>query len=272
MDALLDAARRALGHAQQLDAIAQLVRRLEIGQGDRLDALHMDGLQIHRRAEGERGQDRELVGGIEAADVEGGVRLRIAEALGLLEAGLEGEALQLHAGEDVIAGAVENAIDAHDLVARQTLAQGLHDGDAPRHRGLEGQSHMLVFRQLGQSHAMGRQQRLVGGDDRLASGERRLHRLAGRALGAAHQLDEEVDVRRTGQGHGIVEPGEARDINAPLAVALAGADGGDRDGAPGPGRKGGGLAVEEADDGSADVAETGYANAQGLGHGASGRG
>ena len=49
-------------------------------------------------------------------------------------------------------------------------------------------------------------QRLVGGDDRLARGQRRLHRRLGRSLRAADQLDEQVDVRIGGQGDRVVEP------------------------------------------------------------------
>ena len=71
------------------------------------------------RAEGEARQDGELVGGVEAADVEGRVGLGIAEALRVGQAVLEGQALQLHARQDVVAGAVEDAVDARDRVAGQ---------------------------------------------------------------------------------------------------------------------------------------------------------
>jgi hypothetical protein len=46
MDALLDAARSgALGHAQQLDAIAQLVGHAQIERRDGGDSLHIDRLE-----------------------------------------------------------------------------------------------------------------------------------------------------------------------------------------------------------------------------------
>ena len=53
----------------------------------------MHRLGIDLGAEGEAGQDRELVGGVEAADVEGRVGFRIAEPLRLLEAFGERQAL-----------------------------------------------------------------------------------------------------------------------------------------------------------------------------------
>jgi hypothetical protein len=55
MHALLDAGGRALRDAEQLDAVAEFVGRLEIGERDLLDALDRD--RRHRpRAEGERGR------------------------------------------------------------------------------------------------------------------------------------------------------------------------------------------------------------------------
>ena len=64
------------------------------------------------RAEGKAGQDRQLVRGVVALDVEGRVGFGIAQPLRVLQAGVEGQALGLHAGQDVVAGAVEDAEDA----------------------------------------------------------------------------------------------------------------------------------------------------------------
>ena len=54
------------------------------------------------------------MGGVEALDVESRVGFGIAQALRVLQAFLEGQAFELHAREDVIAGAVENAVEALD--------------------------------------------------------------------------------------------------------------------------------------------------------------
>ena len=64
----------------------------------------------------------QLVGRIVALDVEGRIGFGIAEPLGVLEAFLEGQAFRLHAGQDVVAGAVEDAEDAGDRVAGQGFA------------------------------------------------------------------------------------------------------------------------------------------------------
>jgi hypothetical protein len=50
--ALLDAAFGPERYAQKLDAIAEIVGRLDIGGGDRLDPLDVDRLEARARAEG----------------------------------------------------------------------------------------------------------------------------------------------------------------------------------------------------------------------------
>ena len=57
-----------------------------------------------------------------AFDVEGRIGLGIAEPLRVLQAFVEGQALRLHPGQDVVAGAVEDAEDAGDGIAGHRLA------------------------------------------------------------------------------------------------------------------------------------------------------
>ena len=156
------------GDAEQLDAVAELVGGLDVGRRDAGDALDVDLVERHLRAEGEAGQQRELVGGVEAADVEGRIGLRVALGLRLLQHVGERAALLLHLGQDVVAGAVEDAVDAAHLVAGERLAQGLDDGDAAGDRGLEVERDAVLLGQLGQLGAVLGEQRLVGGDDMLA--------------------------------------------------------------------------------------------------------
>ena len=96
--------------------------------------------QIGRGAEGQAGQQRQLVRGVAAADVQGGIGLGIALGLRLLQHLGEGAARRFHFGEDVIAGAVEDAFHRIDAMGDQAFAQGLDDGNAAGHRGLEFQS------------------------------------------------------------------------------------------------------------------------------------
>ena len=82
---------------EQLHAVAELVGPFQVFRRDGRDALHVDGALVDLDAEGETGQDGELLRRIVALDVEGRVGLGIAEALRLLQAVGEGELLLLHA-------------------------------------------------------------------------------------------------------------------------------------------------------------------------------
>ena len=126
-----------LRDAEELDPVAEFVGRLDVGRRDRRDALDIDRVRVDLGAEGNRRQQRQLVGGVVAVDVEGRVGLGVAQPLGCGEALGERQALVLHAGQDVVAGAVEDAVDAADRVAGEGLAQRLDDRDAAGRRGLE---------------------------------------------------------------------------------------------------------------------------------------
>ena len=145
MHALLDALRGPHRDAEQLDAIAEFLRRAQIFRRDRGDAFDIDRALRHLGAEGEAGQDRQLLRGVVAVDVERRIGFGIAEALRVLQAFGERQAFLLHPGQDVIAGAVENAVDAVDRGAGKTFAQGLDDGNGRADRGFEIQRAAVLF-------------------------------------------------------------------------------------------------------------------------------
>ena len=86
--------------------------------------------------------------GVKAADVKCRIGLRIAKPLSLAEADLERKMLGLHAREDVVAGAVEDAGDPLNRIAGQALPEGLDDGYSAADRRFEEQ---LSARSLGDS-------------------------------------------------------------------------------------------------------------------------
>ena len=111
-----------------------------------LDALDRNRLGVDLGPEGKRGENRELVRRVEAADVESRVRFGVAEPLSLAEADVERQVVGLHARQDVVAGAVEDAGDPLDRVSGQTLAQGLDDGYAAADRRLEKERRLVALR------------------------------------------------------------------------------------------------------------------------------
>ncbi len=193
---------RAPRDAEQLDAVAQPLGVLDVDGGELADALGVGLVELHRDAEGDRGEDGELVRGVDAVDVEGGIGLGVAQALRLGEHHVEGQPLVAHLREDVVAGAVDDPGDPLDAVGGEALADRLDDRHAAAHRRLEGDHHALRWAAREDLVAVLREQRLVGGDHVLAVGDRRQDELAGARL-AADQLDDDVDVRMRDQLRGI---------------------------------------------------------------------
>ena len=236
-----------------------------------LDALDGDRRRIDHRAKRKRGQDRELMRRVETADVEGGIGFRVAELLRLAEALREGQTPRFHSGQDVVAGAVQDAIDALDGIAGQSLAQGFDDRNAARDRRLEGKRDALFLGERGEPHAVLGEQRLVGGDEGFARAESGFRRRKRGALLAPDQFDEKIDAGRPCQSHAIVEPGEAGEIDPPLLLPLAGRDSGYRDLPAGPAPERLGLPAEQRYNRGSNGAKTGNSDAQGRRHGCNAR-
>ncbi len=210
--------------AEQLHPVAELARRFEILRGDRRDALDEHRLRIDLGAEGDAREDRELLGGVEALDVEGRIGLGIAEALGILETVGERQLLLLHAGEDVVAGAVEDAVDAREGIAGEPLAQRLHDRDRAADRRLEIERDAVLLGERRELEAVLGEQRLVGGDDRFASRQRGLDRALRRIALPAHQLDEDVDLGVGCERDGVGDPTRLRAAEVTRPRGIAGRD------------------------------------------------
>ena len=76
---------------------------------------------------------------------------------------------------------------------------------------------------LGEGDAVAGEQRLVGGDHRAARLERGRDGGLGRAILAADQLDEEIDVGDLARATGSSNQATLGDVDAAVAVAVAGA-------------------------------------------------
>jgi hypothetical protein len=202
------------------------------------------------------------MGRIHAVDIEGRVGLRVAEPLGIGQHLGEVAALLAHHGEDVVAGAVEDAGDGADLVRSQPLAQRLDGGDAAGHRRFEGERHMMFLGQGGQFRAVQREERLVGGHDRLAGGNRRPHGLCSWTLAAADDLNHHIDIGVARQRHRVLVPGQPLEVEAAIPRAVTGGNrrhGNRPAGAGGDDRR---IPIQQGDRAGADGAEARYANAQ----------
>ena len=132
--------------------------------------------------------------GIEAVNVEVGRRfgvtlfLRVGEHVGKVRA------FEFHPGEDVIAGAVDDAVKRVDAVADKTFAQRFDDGNAAANAGLVIKIRAVFFGRGKQFLAVRGQQRLVRRDDRFAQLERGENHRPGDG-GAADEFGDDVNVR-----------------------------------------------------------------------------
>ena len=113
---------------RQLQPVAELFGAAH-PRPDRRNPFDENAVAVDLGAEGDAGQDREFLRRVETLDVEARDQPRRSRALFLQRIGV-GFAL-FDAGEDEIAGAVQDAVDARQPVAGERLAQRLDDRDAP---------------------------------------------------------------------------------------------------------------------------------------------
>ncbi len=269
MHPLLDALGGAHRHAEQLDPVAELLGGFEILRRDRGNAFDEHRIGIDAGAVGDAGEDRELLGGVEALHVEARIGLGIAEALGVLEALGKRQPLLLHARQDVIAGAVEDAVDAGKGIAGEALAQRLDDRDRAADGGFEIERRPVRLGEIGERGAVPGEQRLVRGHHRLAGGERGFHRALGGIAVAAHQFDEHVDAGVGRERDGIADEARRRGAEVPLLGGVARAHRDHLDRAAAAQRQHVAMLLQQPHHGGTDRAEPGKTRFQGRDHGPS---
>ena len=177
-----------------------------VGQADRRDARAgrtvgpvgpgRDRGRVQPATEGEAGQDDELVDRVEALDVAGRVRLRVAQALRLGERRrvVERGRLVGHRAQDEVGRAVDDAADA-----ARSGSPARSDGQRPEDRDPAADRRLEPERRAGppgdrlELRAVVGDDVLVGGDDGLAHRQRGGDQRVGRLV-ATHQLDDDVDV------------------------------------------------------------------------------
>ena len=262
MHALLDSVIGRPRDRQQLDAIAQLVREHDVLGRDMADAFDINAVEIDLVAEGDAGQNRELVRRVDTVHVEAWIGFGVAEPLRFDQHIIEFTPAIAHRAQDVVAGPVEDAVKRGDGIRRQPLAHRLDDRDAAGHRRLVAERHAGVFRQPGEGRAVQRDQRLVGGHHVAPGTDGRLANLARHAAVAADQLHHHLRIRLPGHGGGIVEPLGRVQRRIALAATLARRDRGDLDGMAAAARQLATIFGEEPQHPGPDRPETGNGNFQ----------
>ena len=195
--------------------------------------------------------------GVETVDIGRRIGFGITEFLRLGEDVREGAALLAHFRQDVIAGAVENAVDAVDAVRREAFAQRLDDRNAAGDRRLEIERHAGRFGGFGKGTAVHREQRLVGRHDMPASGDGSFAQRLGRTILAADQFDDDIRIGLPREADGIVEPGKTGNVDAAVGRPVARRNRRDFKPAAAARRQQVAMCGDDAHDAGADRSETG---------------
>ena len=170
--------------------------------------------------------------GVVAFDVEGRIGLGITQALRFAQAFIEAETILLHARQDVITGAVEDAVDARERIAVEPFAQRLHDRNAAGNRGFEIERNAVALGEHGEFLTVPGEQRLVGGNHRFAGRKRGLDRPFGRIALPANDFDQNIDRRIRRERYRIGHPANSFQIDVALFAARTRADRDDLNGTP----------------------------------------
>ena len=172
LDRGVDLAVAGLGAGDLADGAAELVGVDEIDGADGADGVAGDCIRLHDGAQADAGENDQLGAGVVAIHIVGGVGFGKA---GLLRPG-EGfgkrDAFALQLGEDVVAGAVEDAADLVETIAGEAFLQGVDDGNAAGDRGPEGKSSAVLAGQGRELRTVLGDELFVGSDDGFTGSQR----------------------------------------------------------------------------------------------------
>ena len=130
-------------HTQKLDAIAEVGSGIEVGKRDRRNAFDIDRARVELSCRTPDLQGWKALRGVVPFDIEGWIGLCVPKPLRFAQAVVKRQTVLLHAREDVIAGAVEDTVDAREGVAVQSFAQRLDNRNATADRRLEIQRNVV---------------------------------------------------------------------------------------------------------------------------------
>src|SRR4029077_20400417 len=182
-----------LRRPHQTDRAVEPVGGMDINGPDVTDAVGGDFGNAQSPFKGHSSQDAELVARVLSIDVECGVRLGEARLLSFCQRFIKFDAPAFHLCEDVVGGAVQNAVHGTQTIARRGFMDNTQNGNTPSDTGFEPDGEVASGRQREEFVAVFGQQILVGGDHRLTLLESRAYELA-RLAGSPHRLYNYVDV------------------------------------------------------------------------------
>ena len=182
---------RFFDHAKQLDGVAKFAGKLNIEGADVADTFDVNFFRVHPEAVGERGENPNLVRCVVTINVQVRRRFGVTQLLRVRQHRAKIRAFEFHAREDVIAGAVHDAVKRRDAVADKTFAQRLDNGNAAGDARLVIKIGAVFFCRRKKFLAVRGEQRFVGRDDGFAELERGQHNFA-RHRSAADEFSHKI--------------------------------------------------------------------------------
>ena len=218
MNTQLHAITILFGDTQVFDDITQFLGVLHVLGCELRNALGVNGLELQGNTKCNRGQNNQLVGGVYAFHIKGGIRFGIAQRLRFSQHIGKLPALVAHLGQDEIAGAINNAGQPFDTVASKALTQRLDDGDAPRYRRFETHLYAMFIGEGKDLVSELGDKRLVGSDHMLAIANGGFHQLPGHR-GAADKLHQNIHCRIPGHVKYITADAGIAELTAVIIMA-----------------------------------------------------
>ena len=197
--------------AQQFDSVSQFFGIGDVHRIDATDALNAHLLQIHRHPERQTAQNAHFVRGVQPVHVQRRIGLfGVSEFLRFRQHVLERASRFAHHRQNVIASAVQNAVNLGHCVAGEALAQRLDNRDAARDGGFIAEENALFLRQRAQFVAVMRQHRLVRRDEVFGFFKRGAAEIKRETVRSADQFDENVGVLLFQHFHRVFIVNDAR--------------------------------------------------------------
>lgn len=180
--------------AKSLNGVAEFTGHFDIHVRHLADALHEYVVAGHARVEANGGKNGDLRSGVEPVYICRRVGFGIACRLSRRKHFVKGQAFLLHAGKNVVGGAVHDAGNGQNFVAYQVVLQGVHHGNAASRCRFAFDLHVVLRGQRTQAFHVAAEQRFVGGNHMLARLERFFENLSCRVF-AADEFDHDVNLR-----------------------------------------------------------------------------
>ena len=162
------------GGGEELDREAVCFRVGALFGSQPCDAVEGDVAHVQFLTEGQRGEDDELVGGVVPFHVEAGIGFRVSKGLRVGDGLLHREgAVGIKLREDVVAGAVDDAVDGGDAIGSEARLQRGDDGNAGADAGFVKEQSAVFRGEFVQFAAVRGDEALVCRDEMLPRAERR---------------------------------------------------------------------------------------------------